>query len=112
MKEVESRLEAAGSEHDHKAVKLLLAEVREAARGRAEMELRIENHEHTAHADQTQTVDSDRPWQPAGRRLCDVERAHIQRIFAETGENISMSARILDIDRSTLYSKLKRYGLK
>jgi DNA-binding NtrC family response regulator len=49
---------------------------------------------------------------PGDRRLCDVERTHIERIVAETGRNLAKAARILDIDRSTLYSKLKKYGLK
>ncbi len=41
-----------------------------------------------------------------------VERAHIERVLRETGHNLSRAARILDIDRTTLYSKIKRYGLK
>jgi DNA-binding NtrC family response regulator len=49
---------------------------------------------------------------PAGRTLEDVERAHIERILRETDHNLSRSARILDIDRTTLYNKLRRYGLK
>ncbi len=47
-----------------------------------------------------------------GQRLEDIERAHIERILRETGRNISKSARILDIDRTTLYNKLRRYDLK
>ncbi len=49
---------------------------------------------------------------PAGRTLEDVERAHIERILRETDHNLSRAARILDIDRTTLYNKLRRYGLK
>jgi DNA-binding NtrC family response regulator len=49
---------------------------------------------------------------PTGRTLEDVERAHIERILRETNHNLSRSARILDIDRTTLYNKLRRYGLK
>ena len=45
-----------------------------------------------------------------GQKLDDVERAHIERILRETGHNISKTARILDIDRTTLYNKLRRYG--
>ena len=37
---------------------------------------------------------------------------HIERVLRETEHNLSRSARILDIDRTTLYNKLKRYGLK
>lgn len=49
---------------------------------------------------------------PAGRTLDDVERAHIERVLRETDNNLSRAARILDIDRTTLYNKLRRYGLK
>jgi DNA-binding NtrC family response regulator len=47
-----------------------------------------------------------------GKRLEDMERAHIAVILRETGWNISRSATILDIDRVTLYHKIERYGLK
>jgi DNA-binding NtrC family response regulator len=47
-----------------------------------------------------------------GHTLEDVERAHIERVLEETNWNLSRSARILDIDRATLYNKLRRYGLK
>jgi len=49
---------------------------------------------------------------PSGRTLEDVERVHIERVLRETEHNLSRAARILDIDRTTLYNKLKRYGLK
>jgi DNA-binding NtrC family response regulator len=49
---------------------------------------------------------------PEGERLEDVERKHIVKILEETGGNLSRAARILDIDRTTLYGKLKQYGLK
>ncbi|MBI4462939.1 MAG: sigma-54-dependent Fis family transcriptional regulator [Acidobacteria bacterium] len=48
----------------------------------------------------------------SGRTLEDVERDHIERVLEETGWNLSRTARTLDIDRTTLYNKLKRYGLK
>ena len=48
----------------------------------------------------------------AGRTLDEVEKAHIRRVLEETNWNLSRTARILDIDRTTLYNKLKRYGLK
>jgi two-component system response regulator HydG len=47
-----------------------------------------------------------------GRTLDDIERAHIERVLRETQHNMSRAARILDIDRTTLYNKLKRYGLR
>src|SRR5689334_21093866 len=48
----------------------------------------------------------------AGRTLDDIERAHIERVLRETQHNLSRAARILDIDRTTLYNKLRRYGLR
>jgi DNA-binding NtrC family response regulator len=47
-----------------------------------------------------------------GQKLDDVERLHIERVLKECGGNHSRAARILDIDRTTLYSRLRRYGLK
>ena len=47
-----------------------------------------------------------------GRTLEDIERAHIERVLRETEHNLSRAARILDIDRTTLYNKLRRYGLR
>lgn len=44
--------------------------------------------------------------------LNDMEKQHIQEILDKTGWNISKSAVILGIDRSTLYNKIKRYELK
>jgi DNA-binding NtrC family response regulator len=39
-----------------------------------------------------------------------MERAHILRVVEECGGNQSHAAEILDIDRVTLYHKLKKYG--
>jgi len=44
------------------------------------------------------------------RSLEDVERAHILRVLEECGGNQSRAAEALDIDRVTLYHKLKKYG--
>jgi DNA-binding NtrC family response regulator len=43
--------------------------------------------------------------------LKEVEKAHIQQVLAENQWNIARSAKILGIDRSTLYSKIKRYDI-
>lgn len=43
--------------------------------------------------------------------LVEIEKAHISRMLCENEWNISVTAKILDIDRSTLYSKVKRYSL-
>ena len=53
------------------------------------------------------------PTAPAsGRRLEDIERVHIERILGETTWNLSRAARILDIDRTTLYNKIRKYNLR
>jgi len=44
--------------------------------------------------------------------LNDLEKNHINDILSQTNWNISKSALILGIDRSTLYNKIKRYDLK
>jgi DNA-binding NtrC family response regulator len=44
--------------------------------------------------------------------LTEIEKNHIEQILRQNGWNISVSARVLGIDRSTLYSKIKRYQLK
>ena len=49
---------------------------------------------------------------PAGRTLDDVERAHILEVLDECSGNQTAAAEILDIDRVTLHSKLKKYGWK
>jgi DNA-binding NtrC family response regulator len=43
--------------------------------------------------------------------LEDVEKAHIRQVLSDHEWNIARSARVLGIDRSTLYSKIKRYAL-
>jgi DNA-binding NtrC family response regulator len=46
----------------------------------------------------------------SGKKLEDMERAHILRVLDECGGNQSHAAELLDIDRVTLYHKLKKYG--
>jgi two-component system, NtrC family, response regulator AtoC len=41
-----------------------------------------------------------------------VERRHIANVLAQTGGNITQAARILDIDRVTLYNKIKKFKLR
>jgi DNA-binding NtrC family response regulator len=45
-------------------------------------------------------------------RLEDVEKTHIRQVLDDQQWNIARSARALGIDRSTLYSKIKRYALQ
>ena len=40
-----------------------------------------------------------------------VEKAHISRVIRETDGNRSKAARLLGVNRTTLYNKLRRYGL-
>ncbi|MBK9516848.1 MAG: sigma-54-dependent Fis family transcriptional regulator [Anaeromyxobacter sp.] len=55
------------------------------------------------------------PAAPAGGALPSldaVERRHIAAVLSSTGGNVSQAARVLDIDRVTLYSRMRKYGLK
>ena len=44
--------------------------------------------------------------------LEEIERRHIAHVLARTGGNITQTARTLDIDRVTLYNKIKKYHLR
>jgi DNA-binding NtrC family response regulator len=44
--------------------------------------------------------------------LREVERAHVVSVLERTGWNISHAARVLDVDRVTLYNKIRKYDLK
>ncbi len=44
--------------------------------------------------------------------LADIEKAHIQRVLATVGGNVSKTARVLGVSRSTLYEKFKVYDIK
>ncbi|MCX7803723.1 MAG: sigma 54-interacting transcriptional regulator, partial [Planctomycetota bacterium] len=50
-----------------------------------------------------------RGWKP--RPLAEVEREHIMRVLEYVGGNKKQAAEILGIDRSTLYARLRAYGL-
>jgi DNA-binding NtrC family response regulator len=52
------------------------------------------------------------PKESAPLSLADAERAHILRVLEECEWNISRAARVLAIDRGTLYDKIGRYELK
>ena len=45
------------------------------------------------------------------RSLAEVERDHIEHIMALKGGNVSAAAKILEVSRTTLYKKLRDYGL-
>jgi transcriptional regulator with PAS, ATPase and Fis domain len=44
--------------------------------------------------------------------LEEIEKQHIARVLAKTGHNKSLSARILNLPRTTLWRKMKHYGLQ
>jgi DNA-binding NtrC family response regulator len=44
--------------------------------------------------------------------LSDVERRHVELALLKTGWNVSRAAKLLGIDRVTLYNKIRRYNLK
>jgi DNA-binding NtrC family response regulator len=44
--------------------------------------------------------------------LDELEKRHIEQILNKYGWNVSRSAKALDIDRVTLYNKIKKYNLK
>jgi len=52
------------------------------------------------------------PAEGTPQTLEDVERAHILKVLEECGGNQTRAAEKLDIDRVTLYNKLKKYGWK
>ena len=52
------------------------------------------------------------PGLPAGPSLDDVERAHIIKTLEACDWNQTKAAKVLDIDRVTLYNRIKRYGFK
>jgi DNA-binding NtrC family response regulator len=50
--------------------------------------------------------------QPGPRSMAEMEKVHIQAVLDSTGGNISKAARILEVDRVTLYNKIRKYDLK
>ena len=48
---------------------------------------------------------------PTGLSLSELEKQHIENVLKECNYNISQAAKILDIDRTTLYNKMKKYGI-
>ncbi|MFZ0130998.1 MAG: sigma-54 dependent transcriptional regulator [Desulfobacterales bacterium] len=49
---------------------------------------------------------------PANDSLKEVEKSHILRVLEHNHWNIARCAKVLEIDRSTLYSKIRRYRLQ
>ena len=59
----------------------------------------------------TLTDPSVNPLQVPASPLADIEKAAIENALKKVRGNISKAARILDISRTTLYSKMKKHGL-
>ncbi|TNF72986.1 MAG: sigma-54-dependent Fis family transcriptional regulator [Acidobacteria bacterium] len=49
---------------------------------------------------------------PGPLPLAEVERAHISRVLKACRWNISRAAKLLEVDRGTLYNKIAKYGFK
>jgi DNA-binding NtrC family response regulator len=49
--------------------------------------------------------------EPPDKSLAAAEKEHIERVLAEMDGNVTQAAKVLGIDRGTLYNKMKRYGL-
>jgi DNA-binding NtrC family response regulator len=49
---------------------------------------------------------------PDTNSLVEIESAHITQVLNANNWNVSRSAKILEIDRSTLYNKIKRYRIQ
>ncbi len=56
-------------------------------------------------------IDSMEPREQASESLADTEAEQIKRVLAATGNNKSRAAKVLGIERKTLYRKLERMGL-
>jgi transcriptional regulator of acetoin/glycerol metabolism len=44
--------------------------------------------------------------------LEEMERRHIAEVLTHTGGNVSQAARVLGIDRVTLYNKMRKYQIR
>ena len=55
---------------------------------------------------------SDDPTFIPKNALKDIEKAHIEKVLDNYQWNIAKSSKMLGIDRTTLYSKIKRYNIK
>lgn len=53
----------------------------------------------------------EQPQKPLSRALKDMEKSHILFVLEENNWNITKTALDLDIDRTTLYNKIKKYQL-
>ncbi len=59
----------------------------------------------------SETIGAMEPREHGGETLADAEAEQIRRVLAAAGGNKSRAARILGIERKTLYRKLEAMGL-
>jgi transcriptional regulator with PAS, ATPase and Fis domain len=59
-----------------------------------------------------EAIEMSEPRENAGETLADTEAEQIRRVLAATGGNKSRAAKILGIERKTLYRKLERMGIE
>ena len=57
-------------------------------------------------------VRNERRAAPPVQSLDDVEKQHIAAVLASTDGNVTRAAEILQVDRVTVYNKIKKYGLR
>ena len=43
--------------------------------------------------------------------LAEIEKRHIRLALDKSGGNVSLAARLLQLDRATVYDKIRKYGL-
>jgi len=55
--------------------------------------------------------DQEPPEEKAAISLREAEKKHILQVLDKTDWNVTRSAHLLEIDRATLYNKIKNYGL-
>jgi len=48
----------------------------------------------------------------AEHSLAEMEKRHIAAVLKHTGGNVTRAAEILQVDRVTVYNKIKKYGLR
>lgn len=89
---------------------VLIRKIMEAVEKRREKmnELRMRDEESGDRSEEDSSLQSSIP---KASPLTDMEREHVRKVLAECGGNLSRTAKTLGISRSTLYGKMKRYGL-
>ncbi len=58
------------------------------------------------------TEAAPRPVGPGPLSLEEMERTHVRYVLDSVGWNISQAAKLLDVDRGTLYNKIRKYGFE